>query len=101
VCFHCQQCAEKYLKALLVEAQLFVPKIHDLVKLRDPLLSIHVSLAALERGLNVLNEYAVDIRYPEFFPSKRDARSAFRWAGQIRLACRRLLRLRERRKQEP
>jgi HEPN domain-containing protein len=30
VCFHAQQCAEKYLKALLVEKALPVPRTHDL-----------------------------------------------------------------------
>ena len=30
VCFHCQQAAEKYLKALLQESGLVVPKTHDL-----------------------------------------------------------------------
>ncbi|MCU0786065.1 MAG: HEPN domain-containing protein [Verrucomicrobia bacterium] len=30
VCFHCQQCVEKYLKARLVEAGLSFPKSHDL-----------------------------------------------------------------------
>ncbi len=33
ICFHAQQCAEKYLKARLCEAGLPVPKIHDLVAL--------------------------------------------------------------------
>lgn len=33
VCFHCQQCAEKYLKALLEELGMGVPKTHDLDKL--------------------------------------------------------------------
>src|SRR5438105_13297296 len=29
VCFHCQQCAEKYLKGLMEELGLAVPKTHD------------------------------------------------------------------------
>ena len=33
VCFHCQQCAEKYLKGLLEEIGLSIPKIHDLDQL--------------------------------------------------------------------
>ena len=33
VCFHAQQCVEKYLKALLVTQDLEFPKIHDLVEL--------------------------------------------------------------------
>jgi HEPN domain-containing protein len=30
VCFHAQQCAEKYLKARLIEAGIRFPKTHDL-----------------------------------------------------------------------
>jgi HEPN domain-containing protein len=32
VCFHCQQAAEKYLKAILQEIGHVVPKIHDLAQ---------------------------------------------------------------------
>ncbi len=35
ICNHCQQSAEKYLKALLVRHGLAVPKIHDLEDLAD------------------------------------------------------------------
>lgn len=35
VCFHCQQCAEKYLKALLVSLGVHFPKTHDLRLLLD------------------------------------------------------------------
>lgn len=33
VCFHAQQCAEKYLKAVLQEHQKQIPKIHNLIEL--------------------------------------------------------------------
>jgi len=33
VCFHAQQCAEKYLKAFLQEANITFPKTHDLANL--------------------------------------------------------------------
>ena len=33
VCFHAQQCAEKYLKALLALRRIPFPKIHDLAEL--------------------------------------------------------------------
>jgi HEPN domain-containing protein len=35
VCFHAEQCAEKYLKARLVEAGVSFPKTHDLTVLLD------------------------------------------------------------------
>ena len=37
VCFHCQQAAEKYLKALLQESGRMVPKTHNLVDVLKPL----------------------------------------------------------------
>ena len=33
VCFHCQQAAEKYLKAILEEGGLPIPKTHDVIRL--------------------------------------------------------------------
>ena len=38
VCFHAQQCAEKYLKALLIASGVTPPKIHDLAQLHRSLL---------------------------------------------------------------
>ncbi len=35
VCFHAQQCVEKYLKALLVLRRCDFPRTHDLERLRD------------------------------------------------------------------
>jgi HEPN domain-containing protein len=40
VCFHSQQCAEKYLKALLQEAEVPFGKTHHLVSLLDLLLNV-------------------------------------------------------------
>src|ERR1700682_5121453 len=64
VCFHCQQAAEKYLKAILQEFGLRVPKIHDLEELLESLLPLDPTLAPLRRGLVSLSRYAVDFRYP-------------------------------------
>jgi len=38
ICFHAQQCAEKYLKARLCEAKVTFGKIHDLVALLEQVL---------------------------------------------------------------
>jgi HEPN domain-containing protein len=35
VCFHCQQCAEKYLKAYLQEQGQRFPPVHDLIELLE------------------------------------------------------------------
>jgi HEPN domain-containing protein len=70
VCFHCQQAAEKYLKALLQEAGAYVPRTHNLVKLL-PLIAPHYRLRGLRRGLDFLTRYAVETRYPGKSASKR------------------------------
>src|SRR5213593_954405 len=64
VCFHCQQCAEKYLKGLLEELGLSIPKTHELDLLRTSLLPHYPSLRGLHRGLTFLTSFAVAIRYP-------------------------------------
>jgi HEPN domain-containing protein len=93
-CFHCQQAAEKYLKALLEELGLSVEKTHELEDLLDQLLPHHRPLRSLRRGLAFLSQFAVQVRYPGDNASKRQAASALRSAGKVRHACRNLLGLR-------
>jgi HEPN domain-containing protein len=82
VCFHCQQSAEKYLKARLEEADIFSPKTHDLKKLLHLLLPVEPLWSALQPALDRLTGYAVNIRYPgdeatpkEVKQSKLDAKA--------------------------
>jgi HEPN domain-containing protein len=98
VCFHCEQCAEKYLKALMEEQGLHIPKIHDLDLLLNVLGPHHPALRSVGRGLLFLSAFAVDIRYPGNRASKRQAVAAFRWAGRVRALARPLLGIRERRR---
>ena len=88
VCFHCQQAAEKYLKALMQENGLVVPRTHDLADILDLLLPSNATLAALRRQSNSLTRYAVDYRYPGMMASKRQMDAAVRHGDQIRLECR-------------
>jgi HEPN domain-containing protein len=98
VCFHCQQCVEKYLKALLEELGLSVPKTHDLDGLEATLRAHHPTLRSLRRGLLFLTIFAVETRYPGNDVRKRQAVAAMRWAGRVRTMARSLLGIRERRK---
>ncbi len=91
VCFHCQQCAEKYLKALMEEIGLTIPKTHDLDRLFDELIMHHRTLGLLRRGLAFLTNFAVAVRYPGDRAKKRQAVAALRWAERVRAACRLLL----------
>ena len=89
--FHCQQAAEKYLKALLQEAGRPVPKTHNLDDLLTLLAPIHPILRPLRRGLRFLTRFAVDHRYPGKDATKLQAQAALRWANRVRTACRTLL----------
>lgn len=83
-CFHCQQAAEKYLKALLQELGLAVPKTHDLNNLLNLLLTHDGTLAPLRRGLQALSRYAVDYRYPGIRATTRRMEAALRQAERVR-----------------
>ncbi len=98
VCFHCQQCAEKYLKGLMEELGLAVSKTHDLDALLTALRSNYPTLRSLRRGLVFLSDFAVDVRYPGKRASRRQAVAALRWAGRLRTTARALLGIRERRR---
>jgi len=84
-CFHLQQAVEKYLKAVLIDADQSIPKTHDLEELQ--LLCeawIHdESFAALD--LTELSDYAVSVRYDfEFWPDLESTRSAIEVAETVR-----------------
>ena len=91
LCFHCQQSAEKYLKALLEEVGATIPKTHNLITLMRLQAATHSSLVSFRRGFDFLTRFAVTTRYPGDRASKRQSLAALRWARQIRDACRTLL----------
>src|SRR5262245_39280970 len=97
LCFHCQQSAEKYLKALLEELGQPVPRTHILRDLLNLLMPHHASLRSLQRGLKFLTRFAVGIRYPGETATKRQAQAALRWAGHMRQAAHTLPGVRPRR----
>jgi HEPN domain-containing protein len=76
VCFHCQQSAEKYLKARLEEANVFAPRTHDLKVLLNLLAPIEPLWSALLPAAARLSVYAVEFRYPGHEATKAEARKA-------------------------
>jgi HEPN domain-containing protein len=64
VCFHAQQCAEKYLKAFLHEHGQVVPRTHSLLELLAILLKLEPTFQLIQVDLNVLEGAAVQYRYP-------------------------------------
>jgi HEPN domain-containing protein len=93
VCFHPQQSAEKYLKALLAELGQSVSRTHILEDLIVLLLSHHAMLQSFRKGARFLTRFAVATRYPGKNAAKRDAVSALRWAGKFRETIRSLLKI--------
>jgi HEPN domain-containing protein len=93
VCFHTQQCAEKYLKAVLQENGERVPKIHFLLELLAMILKFDGSYEFLKADLEVLEDYSVRFRYPGHFAEKDEARSAYVATGTVRKFIRQKLRL--------
>jgi HEPN domain-containing protein len=63
-CFFAQQCVEKYLKARLVEADVYFKKIHDLTYLLELVKPLEPLWVAYEQELRLLTDYAVEFRYP-------------------------------------
>ena len=64
IAFHCQQAAEKYLKALLTWRKADFPKTHDLDKLLDLVQPTDAALAERLRRVIALTPYGVELRYP-------------------------------------
>ena len=88
VCFHCEQCAEKYLKARMEEAGLRIPKTHDLEVLLNALLPAEPLWASLRSALQDLTDFAVDFRYPGNQATKKDAQTALRDCKAVRAEAR-------------
>ena len=91
VCFHAQQCAEKYLKAVLTEKGISFPKTHDLSLLLRLLLPQRPAWQSLVTECNALTDSAVEVRYPGFSAHSTDAQTALATATQVRNAARQAL----------
>jgi len=92
VCFHVQQCVEKYLKALLVTRGIDFPRTHDIEDLMASVpADCRPKLTLSEQGL--LTDYATATRYPgDYEPiSLPEARAAVALARQVRKQIRKLL----------
>lgn len=91
VCFHAQQCAEKYPKAFLVNHRVYFPKTHDSVQLLDLAVALEPSLALLKPFLMALNPYAVMFRYPDEHATATESRRAIAYLQRVRDQLRRIL----------
>jgi len=92
VCFHAQQCVEKYLKALLVSLGREFPKVHDVAEILA-LLPVSARPTMAPEEARKLTAYATVTRYPgDYDPiSLAEAHEAVRLARRVRGAVRKSL----------
>jgi HEPN domain-containing protein len=91
VCFHSQQCSEKYLKAILVEHGVKVPRIHDLEMLVNEVMNVSPGIDTVLKSARMLSAMAVEVRYPGMSADEEDAGEALRSASAIREVSRGIL----------
>jgi HEPN domain-containing protein len=83
-CFHCQQCAEKYLKAYLQEQAVRFERTHDLIALLSLCLKVDIGFKNLQKDLDQLENYSVAVRYPGMNVSSEIAQEALLATQRVR-----------------
>jgi len=85
VCFHAQQCVEKYLKAFLVALEIAFPKTHDIETLAG-LMPKRASVPLTVEQLRRLTDYATVMRYPGPYKpvTLSEAKDAVKLARRVR-----------------
>ncbi|HOF13138.1 MAG TPA: HEPN domain-containing protein [Spirochaetota bacterium] len=84
VCFHSQQCVEKYLKAVLQENEIYCEKTHDLWLIAQKCLPFISKLNTMKSDLIRLTAYAVEVRYPGFEADKEAAENSLAICTEVR-----------------
>jgi len=76
-CFHCQQAAEKFLKAFLAWHNCEIPKTHDIEEILLICSERNSRLKTLDFPAEEMSSYAVEMRYDfEFWPDRQTAKRA-------------------------
>jgi len=84
ICYHCEQAAEKMLKAYLIDHEIEPPKSHDLKYLCNLCISINSAFESISEICVELSMYSVQPRYPfEINISEIDMRNAIVDAEKI------------------
>ena len=92
ICFHAQQCIEKYLKAWLQEANIRPPRTHELNVLLNLIVPAHPEWGAWQTVFADFQPHAVDVRY-ETFATAAQVEHAVRVCTEVRTAIRTVLQL--------
>jgi len=88
VCFHAQQCAEKYLKGFLTFHEIEFPKTHSIEDLVLLCKQVAPSIESETGDVEILSSYGVEIRYPDeiyYDIPAEDAREAVELSIKVKL----------------
>jgi len=90
ICFHCQQCIEKYIKAYLTEHDIEFPRTHWLTSLLDHVIPLKPEWDIHRNPLTILTNFAAETRYPgEGMPmSRKITQNAIEITQEIRTIIR-------------
>lgn len=95
ICFHSQQCIEKYAKAFLQEQSIEPKRTHDMEFLLAECAQVDEDFKKYLADFAMLDDYSVDARYPGGHASKEDAENAVECMKRARLFIRSKLNLPE------
>ena len=84
ICFHAQQCVEKYAKAFLVERGVGFERSHSMPYLQTLCASVDSEFDRFKTDFEALDDYSVDIRYPGESATEEEARAALDIATRLR-----------------
>ncbi len=93
ICFHAQQCIEKYLKAWLQEANIPAPRTHKLEDLLNLIVPSNPEWQAWNQDFSTLSNQAVDFRYPGKSATAENLEHAVKTCKIVRDAVRKSLKL--------
>jgi len=88
VCFHAQQCVEKYLKARLAQSGIAFAKTHSLPALLDQALAVEPLWEVFRNDLAFLSALGMAVRYPGETANREDARESAIRCRRFRQAAR-------------
>jgi len=88
VCFHAQQCIEKYAKAFLNENGVEFPRTHNMEFLHKLCVSVDSEFAPFKINFKRLDDYSVEIRYPGVDAAEEDAKDAVNITSRLRVFIR-------------
>ncbi len=84
ICFHAQQCIEKYLKAWLQEENIPFSKTHDLEELLNLIVPTQPLWNTWQPDFKIISSYAVGARYPGDSASAKDTEHAVQICDDVR-----------------